>query len=897
MRIISITVRDKVAVTADRTRYVCGNSDYVIRFDFDEEWNDYDTKTARFVYGGNHQERVFSGNECPIPIIGGVGVFEVGVYAGNLHTTTPAIVPADKSILCKQGMPADPTPNVYAQLMEMIEGARLQGPQGEKGDVGETGPQGPQGEQGPKGDKGDTGPQGLQGETGLTGATGERGEKGEKGDTGLQGPIGEQGPKGDTGPQGETGPQGPKGDKGDKGDNGIQGIQGIQGVQGDPGKDGVSVTHNWNGTVLTITSADGTSSADLQGPQGPQGERGEKGDTGPKGADGALSDWMQNNPSGSGYVKNRTHYAVDAVSIPRNTPADEGAPSARIYKSSGAEYAVRWVKMSDVTPGAEIVIGAGTVQYNANNALGITEECILDSTSDGYVIGRDVYTESTGRTLRTAYAVVCFNAGYQANGFPAPEVITSLSTATIPEPGLYLPVTDAEQNTYTGFALPEHIKALDDKYIPDNIARKTDLENIEVPDDHINGLIDEKLDAFGKAGEVVMPETTFDHNGSTVTIHTPWAVEVKAGNEYIVTIDGKVYRYAAVGYSVNGIPLTMIGNGDGYAEVEHLNPDAPFSIMVVSNAVGAQMGMYGTITKHDGIHSYTISIVEASRTGYYYCDGTQARLVTIKELKKALGVSDTGATILPETTVTLEDNMGFIVDPLSGTPEVETTYTVMYNGVAYDCPALEFVDDGVVGVILGNSDMFEQPGGNPDAPFAMLLIPTGADGMYGMFVDLSGATEVTLSVVEQGGTVADKPYVNKDVTVIDAGLTYSRGVVEIRQEGNILWLQDSGVYNFTDAFEAANNRTVLQFTLPKKLSDRIPNVNGVYGTTGTVMYFPALAYENVTYTTFNCQSYIKRSAIGDTEDTYQVVYTGCSAISGGGLCGFHLRMPILLVDQ
>lgn len=41
---------------------------------------------------------------------------------------------------------------------------------------------------------------------------------------------------------------------------------------GEPGKDGVSATHSWNGTVLTITSASGTSSADLKG---------EKGDTGP----------------------------------------------------------------------------------------------------------------------------------------------------------------------------------------------------------------------------------------------------------------------------------------------------------------------------------------------------------------------------------------------------------------------------------------------------------------------------------------------------------------------------------------------------------------------------------------------------------------------------------------
>ena len=36
------------------------------------------------------------------------------------------------------------------------------------------------------------------------------------------------------------------------------------GAQGEPGKDGVSVTHKWDGTVLTVTSASGTSSADLK---------------------------------------------------------------------------------------------------------------------------------------------------------------------------------------------------------------------------------------------------------------------------------------------------------------------------------------------------------------------------------------------------------------------------------------------------------------------------------------------------------------------------------------------------------------------------------------------------------------------------------------------------------
>lgn len=41
--------------------------------------------------------------------------------------------------------------------------------------------------------------------------------------------------------------------------------------------DGVSVTHSWNGTVLTITSASGTSSVDLRGEQGPVGDKPKRG--------------------------------------------------------------------------------------------------------------------------------------------------------------------------------------------------------------------------------------------------------------------------------------------------------------------------------------------------------------------------------------------------------------------------------------------------------------------------------------------------------------------------------------------------------------------------------------------------------------------------------------------
>lgn len=59
-----------------------------------------------------------------------------------------------------------------------------------------------------------------------------------------------------------------------KGEQGIQGIQGVQGEKGDKGDkgdrgaNGVSANHYWNGTTLTVVSASGSSSADLQGTPG-----------------------------------------------------------------------------------------------------------------------------------------------------------------------------------------------------------------------------------------------------------------------------------------------------------------------------------------------------------------------------------------------------------------------------------------------------------------------------------------------------------------------------------------------------------------------------------------------------------------------------------------------------
>lgn len=117
---IKISVINKTAINTDPTVYICGNSDFIVKFDFDTEWETYDIKTARFSYGGHYIDVVFEGSECKIPVISDTYSFYVGVYAGNLHTTTPARVSCKKSILCDGGIPADPAPDVYAQIMERL---------------------------------------------------------------------------------------------------------------------------------------------------------------------------------------------------------------------------------------------------------------------------------------------------------------------------------------------------------------------------------------------------------------------------------------------------------------------------------------------------------------------------------------------------------------------------------------------------------------------------------------------------------------------------------------------------------------------------------------------------------------------------------------------------------
>lgn len=118
--IIKITVRNKIAMLAAPTAIVCGNSDYSIQFDFDDEWSAYETKTARFITGSKFTDVVFSGDTVDMPIVYNTRMVAVGVFAGDLRTTTPALIFAHRGILDGTGSHAAPDADVYNAIMQAL---------------------------------------------------------------------------------------------------------------------------------------------------------------------------------------------------------------------------------------------------------------------------------------------------------------------------------------------------------------------------------------------------------------------------------------------------------------------------------------------------------------------------------------------------------------------------------------------------------------------------------------------------------------------------------------------------------------------------------------------------------------------------------------------------------
>ena len=137
----SISRFDDHYVVADSRNYLMAKFVFLT-----PEWNNK-IKTAIFKHNDNAFKVVLDADDtCVVPweVIQSPR-FGVSVFTGDLITANTEQVPVAVSGFAVAEQSAPPTPDVYTQLITMIEQGRLVGPRGPKGKQGEKGPPGSSG--------------------------------------------------------------------------------------------------------------------------------------------------------------------------------------------------------------------------------------------------------------------------------------------------------------------------------------------------------------------------------------------------------------------------------------------------------------------------------------------------------------------------------------------------------------------------------------------------------------------------------------------------------------------------------------------------------------------------------------------------------------------------------
>ena len=125
MPTIDIIIRNKTASAVNPPCIVCGNSDYNVKFNFDDEWQAHNNKIGVFAYnrcGEWRSENVlFEVDTCPVPALHGVRSVWIGVTAGDVRTSTPADVPCRMGATDFSGTTEKPSADIWGQILDKLD--------------------------------------------------------------------------------------------------------------------------------------------------------------------------------------------------------------------------------------------------------------------------------------------------------------------------------------------------------------------------------------------------------------------------------------------------------------------------------------------------------------------------------------------------------------------------------------------------------------------------------------------------------------------------------------------------------------------------------------------------------------------------------------------------------
>lgn len=185
----------------------------------------------------------------------------------------------------------------------------------------------------------------------------------------------------------------------------------------------------------------------------------------------------------------------------------------------------------------------------------------------------------------------------------------------------------------------------------------------------------------------------------------------------------------------------------------------------------------------------------------YFCTESGWKLGSELGSNSAGGGSSapTEVVIMSETEYAVDGSEVPITTPLSAIPEVGATVKINYNGAEYKSPVVFVPSDGEMpdAIGMGNTDELGLPGGNTDAPFAMVLYSESFYGMYGVIVPLEEVTTITISIVQEssasGGGASGDYIIVADATTLKTTQKWSEIAAAVQSKRNVRLEFQSGI--------------------------------------------------------------------------------------------------------
>lgn len=229
-----------------------------------------------------------------------------------------------------------------------------------------------------------------------------------------------------------------------------------------------------------------------------------------------------------------------------------------------------------------------------------------------------------------------------------------------------------------------------------------------------------------------------DGDGTVDGIGLPIDLELVAGDTYIINYNGT--DYTCVGQDASalvGAPCVCLGDlsSEGLA-----GNGEPFAIMWCPTMLSAN-GVSGQVMPVDGVVPESLSIKSTAATIHH---------IPSKYIKDMYYEEAGAGVVLPETTISFTDGEGEL--PIAIPLIADHIYTVMWNGVAYDCVAQASSIQGVTIATLGYSNMFG--GVDNGEPFFVATVPIMGASVVGPRGN--SVSEATISI-EEGSVVHKIP--------------------------------------------------------------------------------------------------------------------------------------------